>query len=705
MKTKLFNIRLFHEFFQQLKILGIIVPILLCGGSMFYDFVIYSYKFGNNYIANITNVAPLLYYAIYLIPIVFTFKAFSFLNKRNECDFYHSIPDSLASIFISAALASFCWSFISIIVTTVIGYLSLIILGAVCPFSYVLYLIAYNTVIALLIIGCSSIAASLTSSFVRGIIITVIIMFLPRIIIFISNKIVYNVSMMANMPNDSFIFNADYNFLSAMLIDMLNGKNINVLLPAFTGGYIYSIILSLIYLLLGCFLFCRRKSEIANSSVYSPIKKKIFCLTVSFPALFIATYILIEYIGNYPAYFDPMFYVLLFVSIAFYFIYYAATTRSIKAALKTAPAYFINVGICALIGLCSIGIGYIVQNDTPSPSQVSYLEISAYPIDYKDPLYIDAVRINPRYDNKEMISIACEQLKETSENIKKETEYMYRPAYFKNITLTLKSGRRITRRIFFWQDAERFETLLQEEKAKQADNIYKLPKDSEIAIMYGRNWFSNFDDQMTEELWESYKREYISLPASVKSSLATEDSLANEKYTPFKLYLSGNAGLLAYSNIFYITPEMPETFELASSMAFNKDIYNAFKEAVRQTLYTIDTGTPGHTFYMDIKLFNNPDIIIEGIPLRKIMDKYNNGITISYGELDILRLINECTFEKATPDKAAIYIELYTGYYTSTSNGEEKSEIYCLTIREDDKFYPQLLQKLANEYIEDQSHG
>ena len=197
MKNKFINFRLFYEFFKQIRVLGIIITVVLCGGSAFWDFVLYSSKLDDGYIANISDVAPILYYAVYLIPIVFTFKAFSFLYKRKACDFYHSIPDRRSSVFVSAALAAICWSLISIIAVTLAGYLSLIIIGSVCPFSYALYFIAYNAVIALLITGCASIALSITGTLLSGLILTVIIMFLPRIIIFLSNNIVRHISKIA----------------------------------------------------------------------------------------------------------------------------------------------------------------------------------------------------------------------------------------------------------------------------------------------------------------------------------------------------------------------------------------------------------------------------------------------------------------------------------------------------------------------------
>lgn len=703
MKNKFINFRLFYEFFKQIRVLGIIITVVLCGGSAFWDFVLYSPKLDDGYIANISDVAPILYYAVYLIPIVFTFKAFSFLYKRKACDFYHSIPDRRSSVFVSAALAAICWSLISIIAVTLAGYLSLIIIGSVCPFSYALYFIAYNAVIALLITGCASIALSITGTLLSGLILTVIIMFLPRIIIFLSNNIVRHISKIAYMPMDGFLFDPDYNFLTAPLINIISSQATSILLPAFGGGYIYSITLSIIYLILGCFLFCRRKSETADNGVFSPLKKHAYSLIVSFPMLIIAMYLLLEYIYNKGDYVNPIIIVLAAVSVAVYFIYVGLTSRSAKATLKSAPIYLINIGVCALIGLCSVGIGYLAIDDNPSPDQVSYLKVGPYYFDYDTPEYEDAVWVGPRYSNEEMIEIACEQLAETSQQIKVQDDYMLYPAYSKEVTFALKSGRRITRRVFFWQDVMRFEELLNEEEERQADSVYTLPKDSEIVNMSGREGIADIDSASLSALWESYKREYAELPASIREILMAKGILLNTTSTPFSFDVSGNAGMLAYSDTFYITPAMPETFDMASRLAFSEERYADFKEGLQRIIRAYNTNTPTSYLEIDISFYNVPDEVIEGVSLDTMLYQYSYTLNIERGKEDIIRLMNSCEFEKAEPDKEIMLIELQVGFDTLNSDQSISRESYThyISVKADDELYPKLKEMLVDKYMLD----
>lgn len=613
------------------------------------------------------------------------------------------LPDSRVSLFISATLASVCWSLISIIAVTFTGYLCLIIACSICPFSYTLYFIVYNAVITLLITGCASVALSTTGTLLSGLVITVIIMFLPRIIIFLSNSIVRYISKIAYMPIDGFIFDPDYNFVTAPLINIISSKTTNILLPAFGGGYIYSIALSLIYLILGCFLFSRRKSETAGNGIFSPLKKCVYSLLISLPMLIIDMYLFVDYIYNNRDYINPIIIVLAVVSVAVYLIYVGLTARSVKPTLKAAPIYLINIGVCALIGLCSIGIAYLAIDDNPSPDQVSYLKVGPYYFDYDDPEYEAAVWVNPRYSNEKMIEIACEQLAETSRQVKVLDDFMLYPAYSKEVTFALKSGRRITRRVFFWQDVMQFDALLNEERERQANSLYTLPKDAEIVNMSDREGIADIDSVSLSALWKSYKREYAELPASIREVLMAKGILLNTTSAPFSFDVSGNAGMLAYSDTFYITTAMPETFDMASRLAFSEESYADFKEGLRRVIHSYDTETPLDYLNLNISLYNIPDQVIEGVSLHTMLYQYSYTMNIEYGKEDIIRLINNFAFVKAEPDKEIMFIELFAAYYVTDSDQSSRleSRTFYITVQADDKLYPELIERLVNKYMLD----
>ena len=405
MKQKIFSVKIFYDFFKQIRMTGIIMTAVLCIISVLPILISYLYSAPGSTIAQISEVAPVLYFTIYFIPIIFTMNAFKFLYKRRDSDFFHSLPPTRVCIFTSAGLASLCWSLITVTAIILISYLSLIICGVGCPFSYVGYLTAYNAAAAILITGCASIAVSITGNLMPGLCLTALIMFLPRMIITLINSMVSIISMIASMPNDGFIFNPNYNFIAAPIITLFTGDMQNVIsLPAFAGGYIYTIALGIIYLALGCLLFCTRKSESAEKSAPSRFLQHVYRLLVSFPPLLIATFLLVS--ENYHRY-DSTYAVLIVLSVIVYFVYEAITSKSFKSMLRSAPVILVNVCACALIGLCSVAVGNGVLKDAVVPSQVSYLEIN---VDsegeyYHTKSYTQALQVKVKYQDPEILSL------------------------------------------------------------------------------------------------------------------------------------------------------------------------------------------------------------------------------------------------------------------------------------------------------------
>ena len=260
MKQKYFNFSLFWDFFKQTKLTGIILAVVLCIITAVPTFAQYISMGQGNSPAQISQIAPVLYFAIYFIPIVFTASIFKFLNKRRDSDFFHSLPPTRLCMFFSGCLASLLWSLITIVAMIFIGYISLLICGLSCPISYIGYLIAYNAVVALIITGCASIALSATGTLIPGLCLTLIIMFLPRLILTIINIMVREQSIIASALNDGLFFNQDYNFVTAPLFSALaSGYSNAVSLPAFAGGYIYTGVLGLIYIFLGALTFRARE--------------------------------------------------------------------------------------------------------------------------------------------------------------------------------------------------------------------------------------------------------------------------------------------------------------------------------------------------------------------------------------------------------------------------------------------------------------
>ena len=125
MKNKLFNVRLYLETLKRLRIIGIaaiilclsvsaLVPIYHMANMPRYDvYDVYdgisssSMPFRTETIESNALVIPALV-ASYLMPL-FVFFLFSYLNKRNESDFYHAIPYTRGCVYTTTTLAALTW--------------------------------------------------------------------------------------------------------------------------------------------------------------------------------------------------------------------------------------------------------------------------------------------------------------------------------------------------------------------------------------------------------------------------------------------------------------------------------------------------------------------------------------------------------------------------------------------------------------------
>jgi len=193
-----------------------------------------------------------------------TLILFSFLNKRNSSDFFHSIPHKRKTIFWSFFAALLTWIWGSIISTTLVtvailgigaifGVISIPV-GTLLLFSLVSIL--PSMMASLLIIAVVLLAMSLTGNVFSNIVTALLIMFLPRVLISaLTGMVVLSVHNVVGFTSLSFITNPSYNIAVTMGIG--SGWRI--------GPLIYTFVLAVIYLAVAARVFNRRKSEMATN--------------------------------------------------------------------------------------------------------------------------------------------------------------------------------------------------------------------------------------------------------------------------------------------------------------------------------------------------------------------------------------------------------------------------------------------------------
>jgi len=214
--------------------------------------------------------------AIALFAPIATLVLFSFLNKRNSSDFFHSIPHKRSTIFVSMLASLVTWVWGAIIVTTTVSVGIFAIgqaLGAITlHIGSILIVTAAALAGSLLMIAVFLIAMSVTGNLFSNITMALLIMYLPRAI-FIAFTELVNMSIgyiadFVAIPIFSdwtynIAFSGGFVLLDGGIIQSISSRHFYNNTGYLVGPIIYSFVLAAIYLIAGMLLFKRRKSEMA----------------------------------------------------------------------------------------------------------------------------------------------------------------------------------------------------------------------------------------------------------------------------------------------------------------------------------------------------------------------------------------------------------------------------------------------------------
>ena len=362
---------------RQLKLVGILTTAILtvlaivvpaaCGISFLINHpqVNYSDASWNN---SDDQIVKDIIYGVYANPFLFAIflvvaplmalMLFSFLSKRRTSDFYHSIPHTRACIFISFSASVLTWVAIEILATSLGAALTYLIFNKYFELliAELLMFMLSTFAASVLAVGAVSIAVSLTGTTGSNILLSIMILFIPRIIIF-----AFSSNILAQTPIlvETGIFPLladDYNLYTALFFGSYRWS---LRSQDFTyyrfHGIIYSLILGLIYLGLGLLFFVRRKSESAERSApsrglqafYRTLLTCTFCLI---PCILIFQTVTDGYDWRYDN-LTLSVVVLYIVALLIYFSYELITTRKWKNLLRVIP----GLGIVAAANLIVVG--------------------------------------------------------------------------------------------------------------------------------------------------------------------------------------------------------------------------------------------------------------------------------------------------------------------------------------------------------------
>lgn len=280
---KIFSIKLFINNFLQLKVMGILGTVLITlfsvlsivsQGIRMIEYTKEGISVNGSMSGGVSTTYlgagelwPLVLTFVFVTPVLML-MAFSYNNKRNSSDFYNSLPYTRLNMYLTKLSAVFTWQVI-VYVCAVVGIVFSIAVYKkyfVYSVSTITWIIIGTFICNLLCGAVIALACSLTGSLMSNICLTGIILFIPAILrVMITSGISALFDYASNIQVVPLI-GVERNMISALIVGgSMNGIQYNEIL--LNKGYmVYSLVLAIVYAVIGYLCFVRRKSEVAGKA-------------------------------------------------------------------------------------------------------------------------------------------------------------------------------------------------------------------------------------------------------------------------------------------------------------------------------------------------------------------------------------------------------------------------------------------------------
>lgn len=412
---KIFSFHMFLQTLKQTRLAGFIMMAAITLISVVPIVSSLSYVKEFNQVSNVSGVAGNYYLAlVFVIAVpVISFIIWSFLNRRSSSDFYHSIPYTRLCIYLSKTAAIITW----IVGILAVSYASQAVLFiANKKYFNVDYATMFRMYLAmficsLLCMAIINVAASITGNILSNICVTGLIMFLPRfILVMVTEMTVYHGETYMIRNSGVGFLDASNNMIIGMVFNVLgisNGSSGATDMVLSLTSNLYTLILSLIYIVLGAVLFVKRKSETAgkaaNGKVLPMIIRTLIGFTIAFAGVMIA-YTNEEYNETTAVV------VLFIVSALVVFVYECIVSKKMNVIKQCIPSILLGYVLAVVIGTGANSFGKYEAAYEPDDSKLSYVSIQPMDTYYSsDNGYFSSISSKVKFTDDEILKYVSEK--------------------------------------------------------------------------------------------------------------------------------------------------------------------------------------------------------------------------------------------------------------------------------------------------------
>lgn len=533
MKQKIgFNLGIYLEGLRQLRVTGFISVICMLGITIIriigelpmsqYDG--YEYSGANNY-TGVEWMAWLILTFVAITPLLML-QMFQFMNKRNASDFYHALPHTRSTIFLSMFASVMTWVVISILATVIPSLIGAAIFSKYFSLIYDTFFLFILCCLAasVLVAGAIAIAKGLSGTILNSIILTAIILFLPRLLM---SLLISAIEM--NPVFDGTISNAftssSLNPVTGIVFSLfgidysISPEELLISVPSIVYGFV----LGLIYLVIGLILFVVRKSETASQSATSKKMQAVY-------RILIATAMCVPAVTNifdsFTLHKDQDMYwygmVICYLIVIFvYFLYELLTTKRLRNLVRAIP----GLGLVAVFNVVMyFGISAYYNSAMefrPAPDEINSVKVMPLSYDRYDSLqYYDYVLSEVDgivLTNPAVIEGVSETLNNNLNAIDKSLGSFYNTLYnsgnniYDAVTFEIDTNGKTERRNLYMNEKTMLDVNSAICSSRDFKNVWLNPpdiSDMDYIHVYSEEYGSGYMNEGTaEELYAMFRNE------------------------------------------------------------------------------------------------------------------------------------------------------------------------------------------------------
>ncbi|MDO4542920.1 MAG: hypothetical protein Q4C01_00085 [Clostridia bacterium] len=568
MKTAI-NKKIFKEQFRRLRL-----PMLIIAVAFVACQIGDAFKLPTRLtIESIEGIVPILFAFPYVAGFIAALSVFSVYNKRSSCDFYLAIPVKRTTLFLTSTLAVAAW--------TAIGIAASILFAAVLNLFggfHIVQLAQYAVLFCVLFISTMlvyamcSIGCIVTGRLFSNIVMSQVVLWLPRFFLLIIFAFAQsNVSGFVKFSFEP--LNPTGQLACGLLLAPLQMGSSNGMLLSL-WPYIYSLILLVAALAVGCILFNRRRAELAETSASTPRVQNIqAAITLLFAWMILVTYF-VELNFEVSALISTS--VLVFV---WFLIYQSVCKRSLVKALKSIGWYFVSAAVGTALVLGARAAVELLNNVEVDANDIKGIYVEGYSrenlafgyTDFDNDYYENYVMREVNQSNEITNKIVAEALEPV------DTKSIYYVTYQKEVRIELNSGVTLYRRIVISEgDKARWEASLQDNQ--QYQNALVAAPDMDRNQAY---YFERLNGASYEQLEAVYAAAMEENYAEYGSDRSNVDILISKGYYGLRPYLE---------SIEITVQNTPNALNEYTKIR-NGEIFEAFK-TLKEPIYRLEILLP-----------------------------------------------------------------------------------------------------------------